>query len=186
MKITINPRVLSKENITLGEYLVLLMGYHNIEYEQVVNSLVEKGLADRNVHHKNDIVLSDNVKNRIANIITKSDDRIICCGVNFERLAVALQMIYPGGVKAGTTYEWRGTTEEIAQKLRTLVVKYDFCFTEQEAIEATKEYVSSFKNTKYMHLLKYFILKTTDDGSGHKEIDSVFMSIIENNRENGK
>ena len=90
---------------------------------------------------------------------------------------------YPNGIKPGTTYYWRGTKEEIAQKLRILVVKYNFQFTEEEAIAATEEYVNSFKDYKHMKLLKYFLLKTLVS-DGRIEIDSPFMSIIENNREN--
>ena len=113
----------------------------------------------------------------------ESDDRAIKSGLDFSKLADSLRECYPKGNKPRTTYSWQGSTEEIAQKLRILVVKYDFQFTEAEAISAVKEYVASFKNYKYMQLLKYFILKTTDDGQGHKMIDSLFMTIIENNRE---
>ena len=81
--------------------------------------------------------------------------------------------------KKTETYNWRDSTEVIAFKLRTLVAKYGFIFTEDEAIKATKEYVESFEDdNKNMKLLKYFILRTSKDDS----IDSMFMTIIENNR----
>ena len=61
---------------------------------------------------------------------------------------------------------------------KTLVVKYNFKFTEEEALEATKKYIESFNgNYRFMQLLKYFILKS-DPNTG--DIKSDFMSLIEN------
>lgn len=182
MKITINTEILSKENITLGEFLILLMGYHNIDYETAYQKLVECKLVEPDLFTKSALVLSDNTKNLVAKILMEFDERAINSGIDFDRLAVKLMECYPDGIKPGTTYYWRSTVKEVAQKLRVLVVKYDFQFTEEEAITATKEYVDSFKDYKHMKLLKYFLLKTiTDDG--RMEIDSPFMSIIENNRD---
>ena len=182
MKITINTEVLQKENLTLHEFLVMLMGYYGADYMQCFEKLVSAGIIEPNLFNRMDIILSDNTKNLIAKILTESDDRIFNSGIDFEALAKKLQSFYPEGIKSGTTYSWRGKTDEIAQKLRTLVMKFDFSFTEEEAVNAIEEYVSSFKDYKYMQLLKYFILRTTDDGQGHREIDSLFMTIIENNR----
>jgi hypothetical protein len=91
--------------------------------------------------------------------------------------------LYPKGYKPGTTYPWRDSVAVIVGKLKTLVSKYRFYFTEDEAISATKEYIDTYKNdNKFMKLLKYFILKTDTDGGGNRQIKSDFMTIIENNR----
>ena len=183
MKITINTDILKKYELSLGDFLVLLLGYQGTSYLKCYSNLQHKGLVEPNIFEEMAIVLSDNTKNLVAKILMESDDRAVKSGIDFSKLAVSLMHCYPKGNKPGTTYDWRGKEEEIAQKLRTLVVKYDFQFTEEEAIAAVREYVASFKDYKYMQLLKYFILKTTDDGQGHKVIDSLFMTIIENNRE---
>ena len=66
----------------------------------------------------------------------------------------------------------------------TLFVKYDFAFTEEEAIKATEEYVNSFRDHQdRMMLLKYFILKTTKSDDDLNDINSTFMTFIENNRQ---
>lgn len=182
MKISINTEVLKKERLSLGELLVLLMGFYEIDFELSYNKLVTAGIINPNLFNKTEIVLSNNTKDWVAKILMESDDKAINSDINFDSLAKTLQELYPSGYKPGTTYSWRDRTDVIAQKLRTLVVKYDFTFTEEEAIKAVKEYVESFYDLKCMQLLKYFILKTTDDGSGHKEINSMFMTIIENNR----
>jgi len=76
---------------------------------------------------------------------------------------------------------WRGTTVEIAKKLKTLVVKYGYKLNKEEILNVTKEYVASFNgNYKYMPLLKYFILKAKTDADGNTEVISPLMSLIEN------
>ena len=186
MKLTIDTDVLKKYNLTLGEFLVLLMSYKGVSYSRSCQLLKEKSLIQPDLFDDTNIILSNNTKNLIARIMTESNNRVVESKIDFDKLALELMELYPSGNKPGTTYPWRGTQEEIAQKLRTLVATYNFTFTEEEAVNAVKEYVESFNKVKYMHLLKYFILKTNNDGQGHREIDSLFMTIIENNRKEDK
>lgn len=184
MKITINTDVLRKYNLSLGQYLVLLVSYYNLDCQKIHDELVDKNLAERDLFNGFPPVLSNNTKNLIAKIIVESDDRVVQSGIDFEELAKHLQAFYPPGVKSGKTYLWRGDVEEIAQKLRTLVVKYNFNFTVEEASRAVEEYVSSFRPPyTYMHTLRNFLLFTKKDENGNYEMESVFMTIIENNRE---
>lgn len=184
MKITINTDILKKYKLSLGEFLLMLLGYYDIDIQECHNSIINKSVAEKNLFSKLGIILSNNSKNLIAKILMESDDRAINSNIDFERLAQKLMNIYPEGIKAGKTYSWRGTIDEVAQKLRTLVVVHNFSFTEEEAINATKEYVSSFTAPyQHMHTLKNFILYTTKSEEGHWEIESLFMTTIENNRE---
>lgn len=182
MKLVIDTEVLSKENISFGEYLVLLMGYHNIDYEECCQSLAKRKLVQLSIFGKNMIVLPQETKELVANIAADSNLEINDSNIDFNVLAKELQSLYPEGNKPNTPYLWRGRTWEIVQKLKTLVLKYKFKFTAEEAVNATKEYVNAFNNPKYMSLLKCFLLKTMQDNQGHVEIESMFMSIIENNR----
>lgn len=179
MKITIDTEILQRNNLTLGEFLVMLFGYCDVKYKENFDKLVEKSIISKNLFDKDSMVLSNNTRDLIAKVLIESDAKVMRYDLNFEELAKKLQDIYPKGNKQGTTYNWRDRTEIIAFKLRTLVAKYGFIFTEDEAIMATKEYVESFEDdNKNMKLLKYFILRTSRDDS----IDSMFMTIIENNR----
>jgi hypothetical protein len=186
MKITINTDVLKKYNLSFGQYMVLLTSYYNLDYGEIQQELESQGLVDKNLFKDFPPIISDNIKNLIAKIIIESDDKVLNCPIkDFDDLARKLQEVYPDGVKSGKTYTWRGTVDVIAQKLRTLVVKYDFSFTEEEAISATKEYLSSFQVPyTYMHTLRNFILYTKRTEDGKYEMESIFMTIIENNREN--
>lgn len=98
----------------------------------------------------------------------------------YENLALKLRELFPEGKKAGTNYYWRDSVATIAKKLKALVKKNGECFTDEQAITATKEYVSSFNgNYQYMQLLKYFISKQkVVDGTIEEE--SQLLSYIEN------
>lgn len=175
-KVSINKDVLEKNNLSMDEFLVLLLTYNKANIQEVKQSLVEKELADFSVFD-NELVISSTTKDLITSIAIDSDVKVLSKDKEFRELADKLKELFPKGKKAGTTYMWRDSTAVIARKLKTLVVKYDYQFTEEQAIKATKAYVESFNGDyTYMQLLKYFILKSLPDG----EIKSDFMSYIEN------
>jgi hypothetical protein len=175
-KVSINKDVLEKYNLSMDEFLVLLLTYNKVNIREVKQSLVEKGLADFSVFD-DELVISSTTKDLITSITIDSDVKVLSKDKEFRELADKLKELFPKGKKAGTTYMWRDSTAVIARKLKTLVVKYDYQFTEEQAIKATKAYVESFNGDyTYMQLLKYFILKSLPDG----EIKSDFMSYIEN------
>ncbi len=146
-----------------------------------MESLVVKGLADKNIFSENSIIVSDKIKDLITTIAVDSDKNVIDKDTEFIELANELRELYPSGRKEGTTYMWRGTTAEIAKKLKTLVVKYKYSFTKEQVIKATKEYISSFNgNYKKMRLLKYFILKSERDADDNVNVISELMTLIEN------
>lgn len=175
MKIVIDTDVLKDEKLSLGEFLILLMGYYGLSFNDSKDSLLKKKLVDDDLFTSNSVVLSDNTKDLISRVLMKSIEK----DTLFVTIAKRLQDIYPDGIKPGTTYPWKGNVEEIAQKLRVLRFKHNFIFTPTEAARATEEYVNSFGEDKTrMKLLKYFLLRT----KGDREIVSDFMSIIENNR----
>lgn len=175
-KVSINKDVLEKNNLSMDEFLVLLLTYNKANIQEVKQSLVEKGLANFSVFD-DELVISSATKDLITSISIDSDVKVLSKDKEFKELADKLKELFPKGKKAGTTYMWRDSTAVIARKLKTLVVKYDYQFTEEQAIKATKAYVESFNGDyTYMQLLKYFILKSLPDG----EIKSDFMSYIEN------
>ena len=181
MKLTIDQTILDKNGLTLEEFLVLYLGAKDVDIESVSQSLIAKGLADKDLFSNGRIVISDKVKDLVSTISIDSDKNVIDKDSEFMKLATELREIYPAGRKDGTTYMWRGTTAEVAKKLKTLVVKYGYTINREDVIKATKEYVSSFNgNYRYMQLLKYFILKSVKDADGNVDIKSELMSFIEN------
>lgn len=179
MRYSVDTHVLSKYNLSIENFLTMLFPYFEISYSKAMADTIAKELADKNLYEEQELVLSNNSKNLVAKVLIESSEKLDQSLIkDFEALANILMDLFPKGNKPGTTYPWRGTKEEVAQKLRTLVVKHNFYFTEKEAVDATMEYIHNFtEDTSHMKLLKYFILKTKD-----KEISSDFMTIIENNR----
>lgn len=183
MKITIDTDVLQREHLTLGQFLVLLIAHKGVDYKKTLDSLIESKIADKDLYDPYALVLSNNARNDITRILVDSDKKVCDSDIDFTAIAVKLRDLYPKGYKPGTTHSWRDSAAVIADKLKTLVSKYNFHFTEEEAIAATQEYLDNYRSdNKYMKLLKYFILKSDNDGAGNKQIKSDFMTIIENNR----
>ena len=178
MRYTIDDAILSKYNLTEEEFIALVVSFRDLDIQRGNANLIAKGIADRNIYDKTKIVLSDNTKNMISSIIVDSDKEIINRKEEILDVAESLRELYPKGKKPGTTYMWKDSNTIIAQKLKTLVVKFGYKSTKEQAIEATRRYIESFRGDyRYMQLLKYFILKT-DRSTG--EIRSDFMSYIDN------
>ena len=178
MRYTIDDAILSKYNLTEAEFIALVVSFRDSDIQRGNDNLIATGIADRNIYDKTKIVLSDNTKNMISSIIVDSDKETINREEEFLDVAQSLRELYPKGKKPGTTYMWKDSNTIIAQKLKTLVVKFGYKFTKEQAIEATRRYIESFRGDyRYMQLLKYFILKT-DRSTG--EIRSDFMSYIDN------
>lgn len=181
MRLTIDQTVLDKHDLTISEFMVLYLNVNSVDIKSCMDSLVAKGLADKNLFSEGSIVVSDKVKELVSTIAIDSDKSVIDKDAEFIELANELRELYPAGRKEGTTYMWRGTTAEIAKKLKTLVVKYKYSFTRKQVIKATKEYISSFNgNYKKMRLLKYFILKSERDADDNVNVISELMTLIEN------
>ena len=178
MRYTIDDAILSKYNLTEEECIALVVSVRDLDIQRGNDNLIAKGIADRNIYDKTKIVLSNNTKNMIGSIIVDSDKETINREEEFLDVAQSLRELYPKCKKPGTTYMWKDSNTIIAQKLKTLVVKFGYKFTKEQAIEATRRYIESFRGDyRYMQLLKYFILKT-DRSTG--EIRSDFMSYIDN------
>lgn len=181
MKLTIDQFVLENHDLTIEEFMLLYLSANSVNIKSCMDSLVAKGLADRDLFSKDNIIVSDKIKKLISTIIIDSDKNIIDKDAEFIELAKELRELYPAGRKEGTTYIWRGTTAEIAKKLKTLVVKYKYSFTKEQVLKATKDYINSFNgNYKRMRLLKYFILKSEKDADGNINVISELMTLIEN------
>ena len=174
MRYVFDDFTLEKYDITLQECIILILKDLNINLQEIITSLEQKGLViDNHLSLKSVQLLMDIKFNSIIDDTINDPKR-------FLKLAEELRKEFPEGKKDGTNYYWRGSNVEIAKKLETLVKKHKFKFTNEQAINATKKYVASFNgNYRYMQLLKYFILKNVNTENG-TEIKSAFMEYIEN------
>lgn len=185
MKIAIDDDVLKKHNLTLGEFLALLINAKNIKIAECEKSVVQKNLADWNIFDGEGLILSNQTKSLLSTIVLESSDSVQKAEKNIDFMALAdkLREIYPEGSKKvkDKSYSWRDNTTVIAKRLQTVIDKFNFTFTEEQAIDATKRYVESFKDdTTFMQTLKYFIWKNEKTGDGYNDLRSEFMTKIQN------
>lgn len=184
MAYKINEDACKKELLSPEEALILLSYYDTCSGLLTRKKLEERGLIElcRTVSGDTFYDLTKEGKAILLRILNNSN--ISRSQIDYINLAKKLREIFPVGTKDGTSYQWRGSTAEITSKLKTLSLKYDNSFTEEEAINATKAYVESFNgNYRYMRLLKYFILKNERDADDNLETKSQLMELIENNND---
>lgn len=180
MKITIDDRILSKYDLTIEELLVLMLSKDHSNIPQIVKSLVDKDIGVTDPKNPNIVLFRQKEDSLLKDIFLESDKIVISKADRYELLAAQLRNLYPQGKKAGTSYMWRDSNNLIAKRLKSLVSKYGDCFTDEQAINATKNYVESFNGDyRYMQLLKYFILKKVNN-NGEIEESSQLLSYIEN------
>lgn len=131
--------------------------------EETYRELVSKGLISKangslqqlnKKYHATEkgIALSDE-------LLADSEEDIVSKEDTIGDLADQLRSLYPEGKMPGTSYYYRGNKADIVRKLKSFFRRYGH-YTNEQIIEATERYVSSFNgNYTYLRLLKYFIWK---------------------------
>lgn len=199
MKITIDTKVIKEKGIDLDAMLYLISLYAE---SPITSNTFEKVRQRRLLEFEESpkpCIFDTKVKLSEAGIF--DTESLIASSIGgksntderFTNLAKKLRELFPAGKKPGTSYTWRDSVSCISDRLKKFFVKYDpeYKHTDEEIINATKEYVSSFNgNYKYMQLLRYFIWKnkTTVDSScvngaivGEVERQSQLAAYLENN-----
>lgn len=182
MKIVISQEGCEKNQISLGEILLLLMIYAKTDYDEVKDSLIRKGfiMADRQNLFPGKWIITrtggemiDSVVLDSEKIDNKDDEDILI-------LAGKLKEVFPAGKKDGTSNYWAEGKALIAKRLKAFFKKYGTDYTDEQIINAAKKYVEGFNgNYQFMRTLKYFIFKDTDV-AGEREYTSDLLSYIEN------
>lgn len=183
MTICLSKEGCQKNNVSIGEALLLLSIHNDADLDIAQEELIKKGYitADRNdlfqqvgwrLTNKGteviDSVIVDSDKNQ------KPEDKLV-------QLATRLKEIFPKGKKEGTSYYWADGVALIIRRLELFFKKYGDTYTDEQIIRAAEKYVRGFNgNYQYMRLLKYFILKEKVGAAGEVEGDSELISYIEN------
>ena len=182
MKITIDEGVCEKNGIEVGELLMVLIIKLGDNVSELCSQMLNKEIivTDNNISGNylvtqrwNDVaetVLLDSDKDR------QSVDRL-------ENLVIQLQAIFPEGKKEGTSQYWRGNKREILLRLKKFFKLYDNTYTDEQILNATKNYVTNFNgNYNYMRVLKYFIWKDENKDGETLQV-SQLADWIENKNE---
>lgn len=183
MKITLSRDGCSKNQVSLGEVLMLFAYYENIDFDKIQDSLIRKGYitAERNSLSQQigwrvtraGGELLDSVVLDSERINGRSDTEILA-------LAEKLKEIFPTGRKDGTSNYWAEGKALIAKRLKAFFKKYGTDYTDEQIVNAARKYVESFNgNYQFMRTLKYFIFKDRDI-AGEREYTSDLLNYIEN------
>lgn len=183
MTVCLSKEGCQKNNVSIGEALLLLSIHNNADLDVAQKELIRKGYitADRND-------LFQQVGWRLTNKGTEVIDSVIVDSdkkskpdERLTQLATRLKEVFPKGKKDGTNYYWADGVALIIRRLKLFFRKYGDTYTDEQIVKAAEKYVQGFNgNYTYMRLLKYFIFKEKVGAAGEVEGDSELISYIEN------
>ena len=184
MKITIDESVCEKNGIEVGELLMVLIIKLGDNVSELCTQMLNKEIivTDNNISGN---YLITQRWNDVAETVLLDSDKDRQSGDRLENLVIQLQAIFPEGKKEGTSQYWRGNKREILLRLKKFFKLYDNTYTDEQILNATKNYVTNFNgNYNYMRVLKYFIWK--DEKKLHEDgkIGVVEVSDLANYIEN--
>ena len=185
MKITIDENACKKMNLSLSEVLMITLIKTGVNIETLLKQMKEKQILV-----EEHTLLGTNllVTQRWSDLSDKallSADKSVPDNKRLENLAKALMEVFPAGKKEGTSQYWKGNLRDNTLRLAKFFKLYGDKYTDEQLIEAAKNYVSSHNGKyQYMRVLKYFIWKDTrkvnSEGEGYIEEVSDLAAFIEN------
>ena len=178
MKYTIDTEILKNVDLSLSEFSVLLYyadKENNKEFDELTESLWNKGYLIKELHN---YVIEPHSFEKIQVILAKcTNPKSVNDRASF--LADKLREIYPSGKIPNTNYYYKCNKQDIINKLKTFFKMYGTKYTDEQIINATQKYISSFNgNYAYLKLLKYFIWK--DERLKEDSVQSLLADFIEN------
>lgn len=185
MTISINKEIAEKHEITIQELLVLLAIANGTHFKNTIEDLLQKGYIGEcfvDGSYNGSYFITRAIASKISSIILESD-QVVGKSSFIERvdnLVPKLQECFPTGKKEGTDKYWRGNKTDIRKKLLSFFKRYEDSYTDDQIIEATRNYVSSFNGQyRFMRVLQYFIWKD-EVKDGERVSSSDLASYIEN------
>lgn len=185
MKITIDEDACKKVKLSLPEVLMITLVKTGVNIETLLKQMKEKQILV-----EEHTLLGTNllVTQRWSDLSDKallSADKSVPDNKRLENLAKSLMEVFPAGKKEGTSQYWKGNLRDNTLRLAKFFKLYGDKYTDEQMIEAAKNYVSSHNGMyQYMRVLKYFIWKdarkVNSEGEGYIEEVSDLAAFIEN------
>lgn len=185
MKITIDEKALEKVNLNLSEALMILLVKTGISIEDLIKEMLKKQMLVEKHSLLGSKLMVTQRWSELCDRALLSVDKEVPDDTRIESLARKLMDVFPQGRKSNTCQYWRGNIRDVTLRLAKFFKMYGNKFTDEQIIEAAKNYVSSFNgNYQYMRILKYFIWKdekkVNADGEGFINEVSDLAGFIEN------
>ena len=182
--ISLNGEAIKQNGLTIGEVLVLIATQNKVDLEESKQKLILNGMLTA---ERNDLFQAIGWKatskgaDTLNNVIIDSDKSITTTADKLESLAAELKKVFPAGKKEGTNLYWADGISLIIRRLKIFFKKYGTTYTDEQILQAAKEYVASFNGDyRFMKLLKYFIFKEKMGANREIEPESELMTYIEN------
>lgn len=145
-------------------------------YKDFVKKYQKEGLLNENEQFKDNLI-RQLILDTVITSKTPAKD-------NLKTIASEMRDLFPEGIKPGTHYSWRGSLQEIVQRLTKLQSKFNVQLNKDEILDATRRYIDSFNgDTKYMQICKYFIYKNSVKNE-MLEFNSALLDYMENKESN--
>lgn len=185
MKITIDEDACKKVKLSLPEVLMITLVKTGVNIETLLKQMKEKQiLVEEHTLLGTDLLVTQRWSD-LSDKALLSADKSVPDNKRLENLAKSLMEVFPAGKKEGTSQYWKGNLRDNTLRLAKFFKLYGDKYTDEQMIEAAKNYVSSHNGKyQYMRVLKYFIWKDTrkvnSEGEGYIEEVSDLAAFIEN------
>ena len=175
-RITIDPKALEKNNLTLAEFIIVLAAVWHIDLDEAAHNMIRMGTARAELG----LVMPNQIA--IERFYAAIADSSVPQISDEELLTLARKMkaLYPKGMKPGTTVYWAEGPELIARRLRLFFRKYGE-YSPEEILDATQRYITEMRDNMFMRTLKNFIF--TEDYGGAENFSSDLYNRLENKEE---
>lgn len=170
MKYVLDDVVAEKMGLSLPQVLALMLIKTGADIKWVLSELMDKEAIIAIGTPPTRYMVTQRWSDLCDNILLTSD-KVVPREDELEPIAEKLMQIFPKGRKPGTPYYWKCNKREVTLKLKSFFKLYGSKYTEEQIVNAAREYVDSFHGDyTLMRLLKYFIWKKLDNGEEVSEL----------------
>ena len=185
MKLTIDENACKKVKLSLPEVLMITLVKTGVNIETLLKQMKEKQILIEEHTILGTNLLVTQRWSDLSDRALLSADKSVPDNKRLENLAKSLMEVFPAGKKEGTSQYWKGNLRDNTLRLAKFFKLYGDKYTDEQMIEAAKNYVSSHNGKyQYMRVLKYFIWKdarkVNSEGESYIEEVSDLAAFIEN------
>lgn len=185
MKLTIDENACKKVKLSLPEVLMITLVKTGVNIETLLKQMKEKQILIEEHTILGTNLLVTQRWSDLSDRVLLSADKSVPDNKRLENLAKSLMEVFPAGKKEGTSQYWKGNLRDNTLRLAKFFKLYGDKYTDEQMIEAAKNYVSSHNGKyQYMRVLKYFIWKdarkVNSEGESYIEEVSDLAAFIEN------
>lgn len=192
--ICLNKTVCQSSGVSLGEILLLLAIHNEADLVKAEDLLVQKGFitAKRNELFQSDGWRLTRLGAQILEETVSESEKTVTKTVaerkkelnSLTALSEKLKSVFPEGKKQGTNQYWAEGPKLIAKRLDKFFDKYGRSWTDEQIVDATQRYVTSFNGDyRFMRVLKYFLWKDTAGAGGTIEVSSDLYNYLTNSEQ---